>query len=107
MVSEEVKDFIRSANSYTANFIAEKNSLLGASSWTGQIFSENDIDVLKRVARVFEQAYIRFLDLQRAEAQAREANIEAALEKIRSRSLGMHQVGGDQRRCRYSIRKTK
>jgi hypothetical protein len=90
VMSEQVKDFIRSANSYTANFIAEKNSLLGASSWTGEIFSENDIEVLKRVARVFEQAYIRFLDLQRAEAQTREANIEAALEKIRSRSLGMH-----------------
>jgi signal transduction histidine kinase len=91
VVSEQVKNFIRSANSYTANFIAEKNSLLGASSWTGQVFSENDIEVLKRVARVFEQAYIRFLDLQRAEAQEKEATIEAALEKIRSRSLGMHQ----------------
>src|SRR5262249_15684885 len=31
-----------------------------------------------------------FLDLQRAEAQAREAQIEAALEKVRSRSLAMH-----------------
>tara|TARA_R100000935_G_scaffold8302_7_gene17539 strand:+ start:167612 stop:175687 length:8076 start_codon:yes stop_codon:yes gene_type:complete len=50
---------------------------------------ENE-DIFKRFAKVFEQAYTRFLDLQKAEAQAREAQIEAALEKVRSRSLAMH-----------------
>ncbi len=44
---------------------------------------------MKRVGKVFEQAYIRFLDLQKAEAQAREAQIEAALERVRSRTMGM------------------
>ncbi|WP_163500672.1 hypothetical protein, partial [Escherichia coli] len=39
---------------------------------------------------VFEQAYTRFLDLQRAEAQAREAQIEAALERVRSKAMAMH-----------------
>ncbi len=47
-------------------------------------------DIFKRFAKVFEQTYTRFLDLQKAEAQAREAQIEAALEKVRSRSLAMH-----------------
>ena len=37
-------------------------------------------------SRVFEQTYTRFLDLQKAEAQAREAKIEAALERVRSRT---------------------
>ncbi|MGK2860352.1 MAG: sensor histidine kinase, partial [Chitinophagaceae bacterium] len=46
-------------------------------------------DVFKRFAKVFEQTYTRFLDLQKAEAQAREAQIEAALERVRSRSMGM------------------
>ncbi len=46
-------------------------------------------DVFKRFAAVFEQTYTRFLDLQKAEAQAREAQIEAALERVRSRSMGM------------------
>jgi hypothetical protein len=46
--------------------------------------------ILPRFAKVFEQTYTRFLDLQKAEAQAREAKIEAALEKVRSRSLAMH-----------------
>jgi signal transduction histidine kinase len=47
-------------------------------------------DIFKRFAKVFEQTYTRFLDLQKAEEQTREAQIEAALEKVRSRSLSMH-----------------
>ena len=47
-------------------------------------------DVFKRFAKVFEQTYTRFLDLEKAEAQAREAKIEAALERVRSRTLAMH-----------------
>ena len=47
-------------------------------------------DIFKRFTAVFEQTYTRFLDLQKAEAQAKEAQIEAALEKVRSRSLAMH-----------------
>ena len=46
--------------------------------------------ILQRFAIVFEQTYTRFLDLQRAEAQVREAQIEAALEKVRSSSMAMH-----------------
>ena len=37
----------------------------------------------------FDLAYKSFLDLQKAEAQTREAKIEAALERVRSRSMGM------------------
>ena len=46
-------------------------------------------DIFRRFAKVFEQTYIRFLDLQKAEEQAREAQIEAALERVRSRTMGM------------------
>ncbi len=46
-------------------------------------------EIFKRFAKVFEQTYTRFLDLRKAEAQAREAQIEMALEKVRSRSMGM------------------
>jgi signal transduction histidine kinase/ketosteroid isomerase-like protein len=49
----------------------------------------NAYDIFKRFANVFEQTYTRFLDLQKAEAQAREAQIEAALEKVRSRTMAM------------------
>ena len=55
----------------------------------GERFSEADNEILKRFGKVFEQSYTRFLDLQKAEAQAREAQIEAALERVRSRTLAM------------------
>jgi signal transduction histidine kinase len=84
-----VREFIFNAKSYTATFIAEKNSFPVVNSWTEQLLSEENVAVLRRVARVFEQAYTRFLDLQKAEAQAREAQIEAALERVRSRTLAM------------------
>ncbi|NVK50107.1 MAG: hypothetical protein HWE09_10080, partial [Cyclobacteriaceae bacterium] len=46
-------------------------------------------DIFQRFTKVFDQTYTRFLDLQKAEAQARESQVEAALERIRSRSMGM------------------
>jgi signal transduction histidine kinase len=70
IIPQSTRDFILQADSYTASFIAEKNSLLGANSWSRQLFSEDDFEVLKRISKVFEQAYIRFLDLQKAEALA-------------------------------------
>lgn len=52
--------------------------------------SEDDCIVMQRFARVFGLMYRRFLDLKKAEAQAREAQIEAALERVRSRTVAMH-----------------
>ena len=57
---------------------------------TVESLRENDLPVLMRFASVFEQTYTRFLDLQNAEAQAREAKIEVALERVRSRTMAMH-----------------
>ena len=51
--------------------------------------SNDESGILQRFAKIFEQTYTRFLDLQKAEAQAREAQIEAALERVRSRTMGM------------------
>ena len=38
--------------------------------------------ILSKIGAAFDLAYQRFLDLQKAEAQTREAQIETALEKI-------------------------
>ncbi|MRX63998.1 ATP-binding protein [Maribacter luteus] len=46
-------------------------------------------DIFKRFAKVFEQTYTRFIDLQKAEAQARESQIETALERVRTRTMAM------------------
>jgi len=59
------------------------------------VFSLNQLSaeasqIFKRFAGVFGQTYRRYLDLQKAEAQAREATIEAALEKVRGKAMAMH-----------------
>ena len=56
----------------------------------GKPFPE-DKDIFKRFAKVFEQTYTRFLDLQKAEAQARESQIQLALERVRARTMAMQQ----------------
>ena len=45
--------------------------------------------IFPRFANVFDQAYTRYLDLKKAESQARETQIEAALERARARSMMM------------------
>jgi signal transduction histidine kinase len=66
-----------------------KNSAILVSSYDGKLLSEKEGEILKRFARVFEQAYVRFLDLQKAEEQAKEARIEASLERVRSKAMAM------------------
>ena len=51
--------------------------------------SEANTDIIQRFGRVFQQSYTRYLDVQKAEAQAREAQIELALERIRARTMAM------------------
>ncbi|WP_445381555.1 ATP-binding protein [Robiginitalea sp. IMCC43444] len=53
-------------------------------------YSEHENEILMRFGKVFQQSYTRFLDLKKAEAQAREAQIETALERVRSRTMAMH-----------------
>jgi signal transduction histidine kinase len=52
-------------------------------------FTNEASGLMKRFANVFNLTYKRFLDIQKAEAQAREAQIETALEKVRSRTMAM------------------
>ncbi len=52
--------------------------------------ADQTLKTLERFAAVFDGTYTRFLDLQKAEAQTREAQIEAALEKVRSVAMSMH-----------------
>ena len=77
------------APGYTQTLIAEKRSSLWVDSYSGQTIPNEGFDILKRFARVFEQAYVRFLDLQKAEAQTREAQIQLALERVRAASMAM------------------
>lgn len=61
----------------------------GIHVFTTNKFSVEAERIFKKFAKVFEQTYTRFLDLQKAEAQAREAQIEAALERVRTKAMAM------------------
>jgi len=86
---DDVKNAILDCEGYSNSVALSKNSAILIPNYNGTLFSEQENDILKRFARVFEQAYVRFLDLQKAEAQAREAQIEAALERTRTQSMIM------------------
>ncbi len=52
--------------------------------------SDENLDIFSRFGKVFDLTYTRFNDLKLAEAQAREAQIELALERVRARAMAMH-----------------
>ncbi len=85
------KNIMLEASAYTVSFAFTKNSAISMHNYSEKSFTDEENDILKRFAKVFDQAYIRFLDLQKAEAQARESQIEAALERVRSRTMAMQQ----------------
>ena len=62
----------------------------GLYSFREKPFTADDRKIMKRFASVVNLTYNRFLDLQKAEAQAREAKIEASLERVRSKTMAMH-----------------
>ena len=59
-------------------------------TFTLQPHSGEDQQVMKKFASVFSLTFRRYQDLKKAEAQAREATIEAALEKVRGKAMAMH-----------------
>jgi signal transduction histidine kinase len=86
---DDRKAFILESKSYGLAAAISKNSAIIIGSFSGQMLAEPDVDLIKRLGRVFEQAYVRFLDLQNAEAQAREAQIQLGLERVRARAMAM------------------
>ncbi|MCH6235766.1 ATP-binding protein [Cognataquiflexum rubidum] len=87
---EENKKFLLSTSGFARSQSLMKHTILTVGNYALAPYSHDQNAILKRFGIVFEQAYVRFLDLQKAEAQAREAQIEAALERVRSRSMAMH-----------------
>ena len=83
---EQEKQWMRASESVLFSFAYMKH---GALMWGPTPISEDEALILQRFAKVFEQTYTRFLDLQKAEVQAREAQIEVALERVRSRTMAM------------------
>jgi hypothetical protein len=102
IIGEEVIDWIayqKTTNVFIDNYLETASSLnyywfslgpvaLGISTY--QPLTEDEINLFKRFLKVFELSYQRYLDIEKAEAQAREAQIEAALERVRSKSMAMY-----------------
>ena len=74
-------------NEYHKSFFYREGILF---SFAPNPISDEAAKVLDRFAGVFGQTYRRYLDLQKAEEQAREAQIEAALERVRAKAMAMH-----------------
>jgi signal transduction histidine kinase len=87
---DEFKEWAFQNDKHSLSFAWTENAAILIPSHTGVVPSASEIEILKRFAKVFEQAYVRFMDLQKAEAQAREAEIQLALERIRARAMAMH-----------------
>jgi signal transduction histidine kinase len=89
-IPDSIQQIQQQTECWTLHCVAQKNSMVGFDTWSGHSTKDEDFQILKRFAKVFDQAYIRFLDLQKSEAQAREAQIEAALERVRAQTMAMH-----------------
>ena len=86
---DAIKEIVFKNEQHALSFAWQKNSAILIPSHTGVLPSESDAEIMKRFAKVFEQAYIRFMDLQKAEERARENQIDIALERVRNRTLAM------------------
>ncbi|MEP1306084.1 MAG: ATP-binding protein [Balneola sp.] len=86
---KQKKDVLESEDGYTRSCCVSSHTSIFIINQNGRIFSEEENNILKRFAKVFEQSYTRFLDLQKAEKQAREAEIELALERVRAKTMAM------------------
>ncbi|HKJ79537.1 MAG TPA: ATP-binding protein, partial [Prolixibacteraceae bacterium] len=58
-------------------------------AYTEKNLTEEEKQILNRFAKVFSHTYRRYQDLIKAEAQARESQIEASLERIRAKAMAM------------------
>ncbi len=87
--NERKQELLSREGGYTRSVAVLQNTSIAIINHNGKKFSDAENEILKRFGNVFEQSYTRFLDLQKAEAQAREAQIETALERVRSKAMSM------------------
>jgi hypothetical protein len=87
---EEAMESYLNARGLAISTVLLDNVGLYIENFDGIPYTDEENDVLMRFGKVFQQAYTRFNDLQKAEAQSREAHIEAALERVRSKTMAMH-----------------
>ena len=90
---EETKLFLLDSPGYARSTVIMKNIFFMIGNYAAIPYTQEENMLCRRFANVFDQAYTRFLDLQTAETQAREAKIEASMEKVRARAMAMQKPG--------------
>src|SRR5664279_4091511 len=88
-VPDEAKEYYFNCPGLAGSTVLLDNVGLYIENFSGIPYTDEENNTLMRFGKVFQQTYTRFNDLQKAEAQARESKIEAALERVRSRTMGM------------------
>ena len=89
-VPDDAKEYYFSCPGLAISTVLLENVGLYIENFSGIPYTDEENKILMRFGKVFQQTYTRFLDLQKAEAQAREAQIESALERVRSKAMSMH-----------------
>ncbi len=105
-ITDKLKKYVFNSG-YARSIALLPNIMLIIGNYSSQPYSDEENNIIKRFANVFDQAYRRFLDLQMAEAQAREAQIEASLERVRAVAMGMNKPEDLLNICEESFREFK
>ena len=80
-VPEETLEYYFSCPGLAISTVLLENVGLYIENFSGIPYTDEENNTLMRFGKVFQQTYTRFLDLQKAEAQAREAQIETSIGK--------------------------
>jgi signal transduction histidine kinase len=89
-IPQERKETILSGSGWVLSTVVLKNCLFIVQRYRNEQFTSEETELHKRFANVFEQAYTRFLDLEKAEKQSYESRVEASLERIRGMAATMN-----------------
>src|SRR6478752_2721232 len=82
-----IDEYLNTASSLNYYWYSLGSVALGISTY--EPLKEEDIDLFKRFLKVFELSYTRYLDIEQAIAQAKESQIQLALERVRARTMAM------------------
>lgn len=85
-----IDDYLNTASSLNYYWYSLGPVALGISTYSP--LNEDETNLFKRFLKVFELSYRRYLDIEKAEAQAKESQIQLALERIRARTMAMQKV---------------
>jgi signal transduction histidine kinase len=85
----ERKEYLKVSEYFTITIGIGDRIGIQLNSYTRNVFTDEENAILKRFTKVFEQAYIRFLDIQNAEVQALEALKRASVDRVRAEIASM------------------